>query len=57
LNLMTVDGYHAQKLKFDEERNQFRGEILGFLEERTFYGIKSRMNFVREFKKSTDVLS
>jgi predicted HicB family RNase H-like nuclease len=28
MNLMNVDGYHA-KINYDEETDQFRGEILG----------------------------
>jgi predicted HicB family RNase H-like nuclease len=28
MNLMNVDGYHA-KIDYDEETDQFRGEILG----------------------------
>jgi len=28
MNLMKVDGYHA-KIEYDEETDQFRGEILG----------------------------
>ncbi|APD47897.1 type II toxin-antitoxin system HicB family antitoxin [Synechococcus sp. CS-602] len=53
MNLMTVDGYHA-KIEFDEETDQFRGEILGLSGGADFYG-SSPDELRREFKKSLDV--
>ncbi|MCT4365049.1 MULTISPECIES: type II toxin-antitoxin system HicB family antitoxin [unclassified Synechococcus] len=50
---MTVDGYHA-KIEFDEETDQFRGEILGLSGGADFYG-SSPDELRREFKKSLDV--
>ena len=54
MNLMTVDGYHAN-IDYDEEMNQFRGEILGLSGGADFYG-SSAEELRREFKKSVDVL-
>ncbi|MFS6828471.1 type II toxin-antitoxin system HicB family antitoxin [Cyanobium sp. ATX-6F1] len=50
---MTVDGYHA-KIEFDEEMDQFRGEILGLSGGADFYGF-SPDELRREFKKSLGV--
>ena len=53
MNLMNVDGYHA-KNDYDEETDQFRGEILGLSGGADFYG-SSPEELRREFKKSLDV--
>jgi predicted HicB family RNase H-like nuclease len=53
MNLMNVDGYHA-KIDYDEEMDQFRGEILGLSGGADFYG-SSPEELRREFKKSLDV--
>jgi predicted HicB family RNase H-like nuclease len=53
MNLMTVDGYHA-KIDYDEETDQFRGEILGLSGGADFYG-SSPEELRREFKKSLEV--
>jgi predicted HicB family RNase H-like nuclease len=53
MNLMTVDGYHAN-IDYDEEMNQFRGEILGLSGGADFYG-SSAEELRREIKKSLDV--
>ena len=53
MNLMNVDGYHA-KIDYDEETDQFRGEILGLSGGADFYG-SSPEELRREFKKSLDV--
>jgi predicted HicB family RNase H-like nuclease len=53
MNLMTVDGYHA-RIEYDEETDQFRGEILGLSGGADFYG-SSPEELRREFKKSLDV--
>ncbi len=53
MNLMTVDGYHA-KTHYDEETEQFRGEILGLSGGADFYG-SSPEELRREFKKSLEV--
>jgi len=53
MNLMNVDGYHA-KIDYDEETDQFRGEILGLSGGADFYGA-SPEELRREFKKSLDV--
>jgi len=37
MNLMNVDGYHT-KIEYDEETDQFRGEILGLAGGADFYG-------------------
>ena len=50
MNLMNVDGYHA-KIAYDEETDQFRGEILGLSGGADFYGSSSE-ELRREFKKS-----
>ena len=51
--MMNVDGYHA-RIEYDEETNQFRGEILGLSGGADFYGSSSE-ELRREFKKSLDV--
>ena len=38
MNLMNVDGYHA-KIDYDEETDQFRGEILGLSGGADFIGL------------------
>ena len=53
MNLMNVDGYHA-KIAYDEETDQFRGEILGLSVGADFYGSSSE-ELRQEFKKSLDV--
>ena len=53
MNLMNVDGYHA-KIDYDEEMDQFRGEILGLSGGADFYG-SSPEELRREFKKSLDI--
>ena len=53
MNLMKVDGYHA-RIEYDEETDQFRGEILGLSGGADFYG-SSPDELRREFKKSLDV--
>jgi len=53
MNLMNVDGYHA-KIDYDEEMDQFRGEILGLSGGADFYG-SSPEELRREFKKSLQV--
>jgi predicted HicB family RNase H-like nuclease len=53
MNLMKVDGYHA-KIEYDEETDQFRGEILGISGGADFYG-SSPDELRREFKKSLEV--
>jgi predicted HicB family RNase H-like nuclease len=53
MNLMNVDGYHA-KIEYDEETDQFRGEILGVSGGADFYG-SSPDELRREFKKSLEV--
>ena len=53
MNLMNVDAYHA-KIDYDEETDQFRGEILGLSGGADFYG-SSPEELRREFKKSLDV--
>ena len=50
MNLMNVDGYHA-KIDYDEETDQFRGEILGLSGGADFYGSSSE-ELRQEFKKS-----
>jgi predicted HicB family RNase H-like nuclease len=53
LNLMNVDGYQA-KIEYDEETDQFRGQILGISGGADFYG--SSPDDVRpEFKNSLEV--
>ena len=53
MNLMNVDGYHA-KIDYNEETDQFRGEILGLSGGADFYG-SSPEELRQEFKKSLDV--
>jgi predicted HicB family RNase H-like nuclease len=53
MNLMKVDGYHA-KIEYDEETDQFRGEILGLSGGADFYG-SCPAELRREFKNSLDV--
>ena len=53
MNLMNVDGYHA-KIEYDEETDQFRGEILGLAGGADFYG-SNQDELRREFKKSLHV--
>jgi len=53
MNLMTVDGYHA-KIEYNEETDQFRGEILGISGGADFYG-SSPDELRREFQKSLEV--
>ena len=53
MNPVNVDGYHA-KIDYDEETDQFRGEILGLSGGADFYG-SSPEELRREFKKSLDV--
>ncbi len=53
MNIMTVDDYHA-KIEYDEELDQFRGEILGLNGGADFYG-KSPKELRAEFKKSLQV--
>ncbi len=53
MNLMTVDGYHA-RIDYDEETDQFRGEILGLSGGADFYG-SSPEELRREFKKSLEI--
>ncbi len=53
MTLMNVDGYHA-KIEYDEETDQFRGEILGLSGGADFYG-SNPDELRREFKKSLDV--
>jgi predicted HicB family RNase H-like nuclease len=48
-----VDGYHA-KIEYDEETDQFRGEILGLSGGADFYG-SSPDELRREFQKSLEV--
>jgi predicted HicB family RNase H-like nuclease len=53
MNLMNVDGYLA-KIDYDEETDQFRGEILGLSGGADFYG-SSPEELRKEFKKSLHV--
>ena len=53
MNLMNVGGYHA-KIDYDEETDQFRGEILGLSGGADIYG-SSPEELRREFKKSLDI--
>ena len=53
MNLITVDGYYAN-IDYDEELDQFRGEILGLSGGADFYR-SSPEKFRREFKKSFNV--
>jgi predicted HicB family RNase H-like nuclease len=53
MNLMKLDGYHA-RIEYDEETDQFRGEIVGLSGGADFYG-SSPDELRREFRKSLDV--
>jgi predicted HicB family RNase H-like nuclease len=53
MNLMNVDGYHA-KIEYNEETDQFLGEILGISGGADFYG-SSPDELRREFRKSLEV--
>ncbi len=53
MNLMKVDGYHA-KIEYDEDTDQFRGEILGLSGGADFYG-SNPDELPREFKNSLSV--
>jgi predicted HicB family RNase H-like nuclease len=53
MNLMNVDDSHA-KIDYDEETDQFRGDILGVSGGADFYG-SSPGELCREFKKSLEV--
>ena len=53
MNLMTYDGYQA-KIEYDEDLDQFRGEILGLNGGADFYG-KNPRELRAEFKKSLEV--
>jgi len=53
MNLMKVDAYHA-RIEYDEETDQFRGEILGISGGADFYG-SSPKELRREFKRSLEV--
>ncbi len=53
MNLMTYDGYQA-KIEYDEDLDQFRGEILGLNGGADFYG-KNPKELRSEFKKSLEV--
>ena len=53
MNLMTYDGYQA-KIEYDEDLDQFRGEILGLNGGADFYG-KNPKELRAEFKKSLEV--
>ena len=53
MNLMNVDGYHA-KIDYNEETDQFRGEILGLSGGADFY-VSSPEELHQEFKKSLSV--
>jgi predicted HicB family RNase H-like nuclease len=53
MNLMTVDGYHA-RIEYNEETDEFRGEILGLSGGADFCGA-SPDELRREFKKSLEI--
>ena len=53
MNVMTVDGYHAQ-IEYDAELDLFRGEILGLSGGADLYG-KNPKELRTEFKKSLQV--
>ena len=53
MNLMTYEGYQA-KIEYDEDLDQFRGEILGLNGGADFYG-KHPKELRTEFKKSLEV--
>ena len=49
MHLMNVDGYHA-KIDYDEETDQFRGQILGLSGGADFYGSLVRRSFAESSK-------
>ena len=53
MNLINADGYNA-KIEYDEELDQFRGEILGVSGGADFYG-STPAELRCEFKKSLEV--
>ncbi len=53
MNLMTYEGFQA-KIEYDEDLDQFRGEILGLNGGADFYG-KNPKELRAEFKKSLEV--
>ena len=53
MNLMKYDDYQA-KIEYDEDLDQFRGEILGLNGGADFYG-KNPKELRTEFKKSLEV--
>jgi len=53
ISFMTLRGYKA-RIEYDEEKGQFRGEILGLTGGADFYG-SSVEELRREFRKSLDV--
>lgn len=53
MNIMNSDGYHA-KIEYDEERDIFRGEILGISGGADFYG-KNPKELRTEFRRSLQV--
>ena len=53
MNLMTYEGYQA-RIEYDEDLDQFRGEILGLNGGADFYG-KNPKELRTEFKKSLEV--
>ena len=53
MNLMTYEEYQA-KIEYDEDLDQFRGEILGLNGGADFYG-KNPKELRTEFKKSLEV--
>ena len=53
MNILEVEGYKA-KIEYDDERDQFRGEILGLNGSADFYG-KSLAELRREFRVSLKI--
>ena len=53
MNMMEVDGYKA-KIEYDQELDQFRGEILGLNGSADFYG-ENPVDLRKEFKESLNV--
>lgn len=53
MNMMEVDGYKA-KIEYDQDLDQFRGEILGLNGSADFYGT-SPSSLRKEFKNSLNV--
>lgn len=53
MNLMTYEGYQA-RIEYNEDLDQFRGEILGLRGGADFYG-KNPKELRTEFKKSLEV--